>query len=520
MNPTRLIPLLLVCLAAGLATASAATPQTVSIPRSVLLDKIKGGWAGQMIGVCYGAPTEFKSNAAIITWDTPWKAGSLEGALDQDDLYVEMTFAKVMDDVGLDATALQYGEAFRNSKYNLWHANAGARRLLNMGIQPPWSGHPKYNAHSDDIDFQIEADFIGLMCPGLPRESNFFCDRVGHVMNYGDGVYGGMFVTGMYAAAFTESDPRRIVETGLACLPRESTYARLISDLLRWSAENPQDWSKVWRLLEDRWAKDDLCPNGVKSDFNIDAKINGAYIALGLLYGGGDFTKTMEIATHCGKDSDCNPSSAAGVLGVVLGYEKIPELYRKELGPLADRKFNFTDYSFNAIVRSTEARALKVIQRAGGSVTAEAVGIPVQAPVAAALEQWNPGVPDQRILVANSAWRLTGKWEERKASYGSVTRRCKGSGNEAELRFRGTGLALLGAMHPFGGRADVYVDGVKQDLPFDAYNDEKTHDDIVWQLFGLSSGEHTVRVVALDQSNPRSKGGDVSITGAVIYRAP
>ena len=131
-----------------------------------------------------------------------------------------MTFAEVMDRVGLDATSRQYGEAFRDSKYSLWHANASARKWLNRGIEAPLSGHPKYNLHANDIDFQIESDFIGLMTPGLPREANWFCDRVGRVMNHGDGLYGGMFVTGMYAAAFFENDVRRIVEAGLASMPR------------------------------------------------------------------------------------------------------------------------------------------------------------------------------------------------------------------------------------------------------------------------------------------------------------
>ena len=70
---------------------------------------------------------------------------------------------------GLDATTEQYGEAFRTSKYQLWHANAAARRLLDRGIKAPLSGHPKYNVHANDIDFQIESDFIGLMTPGLPQ---------------------------------------------------------------------------------------------------------------------------------------------------------------------------------------------------------------------------------------------------------------------------------------------------------------------------------------------------------------
>ncbi|HSA02621.1 MAG TPA: ADP-ribosylglycohydrolase family protein, partial [Candidatus Paceibacterota bacterium] len=186
--------------------ATAASSHDRVLSRAQLLDKIRGGWAGQMIGVAYGAKTEFRSNGAIGEWDLPWTPDMIDNTLHQDDLYVEMTFAKVMDTVGLEATCEQYGEAFKNSQYSLWHANAGARRILNQGIRAPWSGHPKYNIHANDIDFQIEADFIGLMCPGLPREANRYADRVGRVMNYGDGLYGGMFVGGMYAAAYFESD--------------------------------------------------------------------------------------------------------------------------------------------------------------------------------------------------------------------------------------------------------------------------------------------------------------------------
>ena len=148
------------------------------LSRAALTDKIRGGWAGQMIGVSYGAPTEFRSNGKIGDWDLKWSPERVSNALDQDDLYVEMTFSKVMDEIGLGATCEQYGDAFRDSKYNLWHANAGARRALGQGIKAPWSGHPKYNFHANDIDFQIEADFIGLMCPGLPQISGRFADRV------------------------------------------------------------------------------------------------------------------------------------------------------------------------------------------------------------------------------------------------------------------------------------------------------------------------------------------------------
>ena len=57
-----------------------------------------------MIGVAYGAPTEFRSNGKINESELQWTPDMIENTIHQDDLYVEMTFAEVMDRVGLDAT--------------------------------------------------------------------------------------------------------------------------------------------------------------------------------------------------------------------------------------------------------------------------------------------------------------------------------------------------------------------------------------------------------------------------------
>lgn len=132
---------------------ASADEAPIRLSRSALEDKIRGGWAGQMIGVAYGAPTEFKSLGKIIESDLQWSPERIENTLHQDDLYVEMTFARVLEKVGPDATMEQFGEAFRDSQYNLYHANAAGRRNLLPGIKPPMSGHPKFNLHANDIDF-------------------------------------------------------------------------------------------------------------------------------------------------------------------------------------------------------------------------------------------------------------------------------------------------------------------------------------------------------------------------------
>lgn len=498
---------------------SAAPSRTLS--REVLLDKIRGAWAGQMIGVAYGAPTEFKSLGKTI--DGVIKPLPITNAIVQDDLYVEMTFAQVMDTVGLGATSADYGEAFKNSKYELWHGNAGARRNLNRGLVAPYSGSPQYNIHYDDIDFQIESDFIGIMCPGLPQAANLYAERVGRVMAHGDGLYGGMFVSGMYAAAFFETDPRRVVEAGLASIPAASGYGRIIRDLLDWSAQEPKDWRKVWQQIEDKWDRDDVCPDGVNRDFNIDAKLNGAYIAFGLLYGGGDWQQTMEIATRCGQDSDCNPSSACGVLGAMIGYDRIPAEHRAAVSSIADRKFSYTDYSFNDIVKSTEVRALAVIRQTGGEVSETAVVIPHQPPRAPPPAAPGFGVPVKVLWVGDAAWQWQGRWSEKEGNIWSDKiriRETEGEGSEATLAFDGTGIALVGDLSRDGGQAGVYVDGVKSDLVADAFIvGGNTHDNDLWRMSGLKPGPHTLRIVMTGQSDPRSTGRKLMISRAVVYLA-
>jgi hypothetical protein len=500
------------------AVFAAGGPDRTLTP-DTLKDKIRGGWAGKMIGVSYGAPTEFHVLGRINEGPITWSPERVDNALNQDDLYVGMTLAETMDRLGFEATTEQYGEAFKDSQYELWHANAGARRLLNLGIKAPWSGHPKYNIHANDIDFQIEADFIGLMSPGLPRVSNRYCERVGRVMNYGDGLYGGMFISGMYAAAYVEHDPRTIVEQGLACLPPTSVYARVIRDVLTWSREQPDDWKATWKRIEERWDRDDDCPEGAQQAFNIDASLNGAYIALGLLYGRGDFGKTLEIAARAGQDSDCNPSTAGGILGVMSGYSAIPETWKGGIPAIADRPFAYTHSSLNDISASTYARAVKLVTAAGGTVTDTRITIPAQTPEPAALEQWDMGVPAQVLGVQAPAWQFSGfspvppsttdRWPAGMKTSGATA--------DATLTFTGTGVAIVGDMTTDGGRADVFLDG-KAAGRVDAYVPPRTHDCDWWHIDGLPLGTHTVRLVARPDAHPQSAGHTLTVRQAIVYR--
>ena len=350
-------------------------------------DKMAGAWLGQMAGVGWGFPTEFEFLSEIIPEDKMpvWTPETIN-QFDQDDLYVEMTFMKSLEDYGFDVTSRQAGIDFANSEYQLWHANGHARGNLRQGIAPPDSGHPEFTKHADDIDYQIEADFAGLIGPGLPNLGIEMGEKFGCIMNYGDGIYGGQFMSGMYAEAFFENDINKIIEAGLRCIPAESQYAECIRDTVAWHKENPDDWQKVWHLLQAKYHESPegrrfVCKESEKG--NIDAKLNGAYAVVGLLYGQGDLDQTIIIATRCGQDSDCNPASASGVLATTMGRTKLPEKFTSALEK--ETLFKYTAYTFTTLLDACEKLARQAVLRSGGLIEKDDSGtefllIPVQTP--------------------------------------------------------------------------------------------------------------------------------------------
>jgi hypothetical protein len=383
------------------------------LPVKEYRQKMEAGWIGQMAGVGLGAPTEFKSLGQILAAEAVprWRPETIN-QFAQDDLYVEMTFLRTLEQYGLEVSIEQAGIDFANSTYGLWHANKAGRLNLRNGIAPPDSGHPQFNIHADDIDYQIEADFSGLIAPGMPNMAIALGEKFGRMMNYGDGVYGGQFVGGMYAEAFFETEMGKVIEAGLGCIPQQSEYAQAIRDVLRWHRQNPDDWQKTWNLINDKYQLDPeyrkfACSRG---KYNIGAKINGAFVVMGLLYGQGDAEKTMVIAMRCGQDSDCNPSSAAGVLFTSMGTGRIPPQYTSAL----DRKqlFKHTTYSFETLIDVCEKLARQRVMQVGGTIDRDVDGqevfvIPVQVPKPSELRQsWSPGAAGNVRYTADQMQRI------------------------------------------------------------------------------------------------------------------
>jgi len=508
-------------------TVIAQSPtKMLTISKQSLKDKIAGGWAGKMIGVTYGAPTEFNYLQKINNDSIKWTPADIKGSVWQDDIYVQLTFLMAMDKYGMEAPAVKYQEMLAKAGYHLWCANMQARKNYFDGIYPPMSGNPEYNYRADDIDFQIEADYIGFMNPGMIQNIINECDKIGHIMNYGDGIYGGIFLSALYSAAFFEKDINKIIETGLSSIPAESDYAKIVRDVMKLHRHYPTDWKAAWQELDAKWGDVDI--SGAGSAFNIDAKLNGAFIVMGLLYGNLDDYRTLEITTRCGADSDCNPSNAMAVIGVIKGFSNLPSEMQKGVKDVGDSVFINTTYSFNTAVEATYNYALKLILQNGGKVKGDSIIWPVQQFTPAKFESSFPAVVfDNKVSVFSTGkWNFNGNWNVFKVkSWDGKTETeqamvSKSKGDELELEFNGTGISLMGNWVKDGGKADIYLDG-KFHRSIDTYYNysKQEHRNIsIWHVFQLKPGKHSVKVVVKGEMNKESLDSNIYITEAIIYK--
>jgi ADP-ribosylglycohydrolase len=493
---------LLICLFL-FASYCPAQQKTLILSKETLKDKIMGGWAGQTIAVTFGGPYEFRFMGTFIQDYQPlaWYDGYLKKTmLDNpglyDDLYMDLTFVDVFERLGLDAPVDSFAGAFAHAGYMLWHANQAARYNILNGIRPPLSGNWINNPHADDIDYQIESDFAGLMSPGMPNTASAISDKIGHIMNYGDGWYGGVFVGAMYTLAFTSNDIAHIVGGALKTIPPQSKFHQCIADVIKWHRAFPLDWHKTWFELQKKWSSDAGCPDGVFDAFDIDAKINAAYVVMGLLYGNGDYSRTLEIAARAGQDADCNPSTAGGVLGAMLGYKNIPAYWKMGLRDAEAIDFKYTTMSLDKVYETGFRQALENIRRNGGSIEDSQVRIRLQEPATVRLEQSFPG------MIPILKQELAGQ---------SII--------EKSFDFKGTGFVLRGAAIkkiPNPGEyvfnLEVSVDGGLADtIRLPTLFTTRRHD-LCWK-YALPRGNHTVKIRVL---NPADDFG-VNTQDYIVY---
>lgn len=301
----------------------------VSLDLETYENKVLGGWLGQMIGNIFGLPTEGHFIQSPGPSSLTYYETIPSHALVDDDTFNEIVWLYALEKYGLDITSAELAQEWKEqiSAGDMACANWAARLNIEKGILPPLSGHPSNNSYSTYIDAQIEADIWGLLSPGRPDLASSYASLMSELMNYSDGEYGARFIAAMYALAFVNDDIPTIINKALEFIPQESRYYEVIKASIEAHKEFPDRYRRARSRIISKYYINKMTPSGGW----VQADVNGAMVVLALLYGERDFDKTIALAVQLGLDNDCNAATAAGIMGTLLGADKIPTKWSEPL---------------------------------------------------------------------------------------------------------------------------------------------------------------------------------------------
>jgi len=237
-----------------------------------------------------------------------------------DDLVYTILGLLIVEDYGIDFTSDDVGKAWLKYLPRACTAEQVALENLRRGIRPPKTAL-KDNPYAQWIGAYIRSDPWAYIAPGLPELAAEFAyrdARLSHVMN---GIYGEMFFSAAISAAFIVDNTEKAIRIGLSEIPRNCDLAVGIRKTLAW-VKKDNDWNKtVERILKHY------------EDINWVHTVNNAAVTVaGLMYGNGNFERTIALTVMAGMDTDCTGATAGSIAGAMMGAQRLPKKWTTLLG--------------------------------------------------------------------------------------------------------------------------------------------------------------------------------------------
>jgi len=339
--------------------------KTMELSAELLRDKIRGGLLGQILGNLNGLEHEMEyinepGNVEDYTPALP------EGAWTDDDTDMEWVYITEMqrhNQIELSPSRIVKLWKERINK-RIWCSNQYARQLMDIGIEPPLTGNIVLNPWADfNISGQFICESFGLLAPGMPQTAARTGLNYTRVTIDGEPAQTTQLFTTMIATAFTTNDMDHILNAGLSAIDTNCTIREIVNDVRKWYQAHSDDWRAIRCRIKDKYSKHD----GAIRDKN-GYELNTASTIAALLYGEGDFVKTLKTAFNFGWDADNNAATSGTIVGVIKGYRWM----MKQNWNIVDRYRNTTrdDMPMNETITSFADRLIdlaeKVIIEQGG----------------------------------------------------------------------------------------------------------------------------------------------------------
>ncbi|MFW6189078.1 MAG: ADP-ribosylglycohydrolase family protein [Planctomycetota bacterium] len=351
-------------------------PRRLAVPlrEEALDDRTLGAWLGRAAGCMLGKPVEGWSRDKIADmmsacgvealrdyWPEPRRGSGFGEGVDR---LLRGNLCRAERDDDLDYTIVglrilqRHGPEFGPREvadfwlahlpyHRTYTAERAAYRNLVNGLRPPESALRR-NPYREWIGAQIRADAFGYACPGRPERAAEFAFRDACVSHVKNGIYGEMWVAAMLAAALVAEDVEKVVRLGLSEIPETCRLSEALEKVLDWRTEGVDAEEAVERIMDEL------------GDYHrVHTINNAAIVAMALLWGDGDFGRTVGLAVEAGLDTDCNGATAGSVAGAMLGADAIPEHWTE---PLND-EIDTIVAGESALTISGLARATRAVQQ-------------------------------------------------------------------------------------------------------------------------------------------------------------
>lgn len=338
----------------GAPVAAASEPVTRLLRRADYEDRLRGMWLGECLANWTGIRGEGVRTEPPFLRDEDWGSNAGRGTLDfvrqspwlaDDDTDIEYVYLHLMETHGthrLLPDQVRDGWIAHINRL-IWVSNAEARRLMTLGVRPPGSGMLVANRYALHIDAQLTTEMIGALCPGMPGEAIRAGDVLFRTTSAGFATHAAQFYGVLYALAGVapRSGPARdrvvsLVRSARAYVPDGSTSADVVDFVLAEYLANPDrdDWERTRDRVYERYQRD-AETNGFRYRGWTESTVNLATGVLALLYGEGDYRRTVRIGTLSGWDADNGTATMGGLLGLMLGHGAVAGAFEGE--QLSDR---------------------------------------------------------------------------------------------------------------------------------------------------------------------------------------
>lgn len=322
--------------------------------REQLRKKIHGAWLGRAVGCLLGKPIEgirsdelipllketenYPLHRYLLSSDMTKEvcshykfmlrgkafADTVDGMPVDDDTNYVVLAQKIISECGRDFDSDDVAHAWMRyqSVYSYFTAERIAYVNFMNCLEPPASAMYK-NVCREWIGAQIRGDYFGYICPGNPEEAArmaYTDARISHIKN---GIYGEMFASAMIACAAVTDNIEDIIFGGLAQIPHTSRLYESVCSIVELYKDG-KTYDECFAFIHAKY--DEHTDHGWCHTIS-----NAMIVTAALLYGAGDFGKSICAAVGMAFDTDCNGATVGSILGMRNGADGIGEEWTKPL---------------------------------------------------------------------------------------------------------------------------------------------------------------------------------------------